>query len=192
MTPTAEQLLAIARDYFRPDDPYEGPPPYDMPEILRFYRLWEQQKARYISRWSALVRALERELPTFTLRQMTGVIDSSLKVGAYPARGQPLPPVPWAVVGCLSILAPIYTVYAVAYESADDGRPQGRVLYGPLPPEMRHPADVIARQIEKDFEATALPPDIAATPIPLRAFLVEPPETTLFHAFFSNRPAAIP
>lgn len=191
MLPTREELLAIARLYFRPDDPYTGKPPFHTPENLRFDELWEHQLAQNRDRWRAMVKAIGREFPTFSLWDITATCDSSFKVGAYPARGRPLPPIPWVVVGALSILAPIYTVYAIAYEPVAGARPKERVLYGPLPPEMRQPADVIARHIEQDFEATALPPEVAATPIPLRVELLEPPQTTLFHAFFSSCPQAV-
>ena len=57
---------------------------------------------------------------------------------------------------------------------------------------MRAPADIIARKLEATFDVRALPRDLADTPIPLIVHNREPPDTTLFHAFFDSQPDNIP
>lgn len=104
-----------------------------------------------------------------------------------------MPPHNWIVVGCVSILAPIYIVYSVQYGRV--GNRMGlnpRVGFEPFPPEMQPMADLIARRIEETFGVSKLPREIAETPVPLFVKWVEPPETTLFHALFTNEPDNVP
>ncbi|EPX58441.1 hypothetical protein D187_003913 [Cystobacter fuscus DSM 2262] len=42
------------------------------------------------------------------------------------------------------------------------------------------------------FGFSAVSREIAETPVPLFAGLIEPPETTLFHTLFTNAPSSIP
>ena len=95
-------------------------------------------------------------------------------------------------MGCVSILAPIYTVYAMQYVLRKDQRTGRRLLFEPLPPPMQSVADVISTRIEETFGYSKLPREIAETPIPLFVQWVEPPETTLFHALFTNEPDNVP
>ncbi|MFL5356068.1 MAG: hypothetical protein ACJ8AN_25805, partial [Archangium sp.] len=97
----------------------------------------------------------------------------------------------WVVVGCVSILAPVYTVFGVRNTYTGKER-SDQVFFEPLPPEMQAPADLIARRIEARFEASKLPREIADTPIPLFVDPQEPPNTTLFHALFSSSPESVP
>jgi hypothetical protein len=96
------------------------------------------------------------------------------------------------VVGCVSILAPVYTVYGVRYEYSRGKRLRDEVFFEPLPAEMRGPAGVIARGIEATFGVSVLPRELAGTPVPLFVDPREPPDTTLFHALFISQPASVP
>jgi hypothetical protein len=108
-------------------------------------------------------------------------------------KGRPLPPFDWAIVGCVSILAPLYIVYGVEYGRVGNRkRLNPRLRFEPFPPEMRHPAEVIARKIEESFGVGKLSRESAETPVPLFVQWVEPPETTLFHALFTNEPSNVP
>jgi hypothetical protein len=57
---------------------------------------------------------------------------------------------------------------------------------------MQSAADVIARKLEETFGVEKLPRELARTPVPLFVKWVEPPETTLFHALFTNEPDNVP
>jgi len=94
----------------------------------------------------------------------------------------------WGVVGCLSILAPVYTVYGVQHEYQGKKFVDGKVFFDPLPPEMQALAEVVGRKIEAMFGVEALAREIAETRIPLIVDFVEPPATTLFHALFASDP----
>ncbi|WP_239470419.1 hypothetical protein [Archangium violaceum] len=193
MTPSKEELLAIARQYWRPDKDYELRQERS-PEHDRLEARWEEALEEH-HRWHALLDDLEQELPGFTLGDGTATPDACFRCVAYPVtheKGQPLPPYHWIVVGCLSILAPIYIVYGVEYGRVGRRRLNPRVSLEPLLPERQAVADVLSRKIEERFGASKLPRDIAETPVPLYAQWVEPPETTLFHVLFTNEPGNVP
>ncbi|MBZ4335525.1 hypothetical protein K8556_32330 [Corallococcus sp. AS-1-12] len=58
--------------------------------------------------------------------------------------------------------------------------------------ELRGIAEVVAQRIEANYGATALPLEVAQTPVPLYVNFMKPPETTLFHALFTSEPWNIP
>jgi hypothetical protein len=187
---SAEQLLAIARKYWPSEDLDEYCGFKRTPEMDRFHELW-QRELKKIDRWREFLRSFRAELPDFTLTDITAPVDASFRCGAYPKAEPKRAPSRWVVVGCLSILAPVYTVYGVRYTYTGKMR-SDEVFFEPLPPEMRGPADIIARHLEARFEASALPREIAETPIPLYVDPHKPPNTTLFHALLSSMPASVP
>jgi hypothetical protein len=189
---SAEQLLAIARDYWPGDkESYHGLfLGKRCPEVDRFHELW-QLELKKIDRWWDFLESFRSELPGFTLSDITATFDACFRCGAYPETNRKPPASRWVVVGCLSILAPVYTVFGV--RNTYNGKTRSdQVFFEPLPPEMQAPADIIARRIEARFEASPLPREIAETPIPLFVDRQEPPNTTLFHALFSSSPASVP
>lgn len=190
MNLSTEQLISIARDYWRPDKDYRLRQEKS-PEDTRFEERWEQELKK-VDRWHAFLRDLRQELPGFTIGDGTATPDACFRCVAYPVKGRPLPSFRWIVVGCVSILAPIYIVYAVEYDRVGRARLNPRVSFEPFPPEMQHPADIIARKIEETFGVSKLPREIAETPVPLFVQWVEPPETMLFHALFTNEPDNVP
>lgn len=185
---SAEQLLAIARNYFRSDKEYENKL-VNSPEHIRLCDLWDE-KLKKLDQWWAFLEELEKELPGFTIGDGTATANTSFRCSAYPPR-DPTYLRPWVVVGCVSILAPIYTVYGVQFEYSGKKHSGYKVFLDVLPPEMRYPAEVIARRLEATFEVRALPHEIAQTPIPLIVDWKEPPHTTLFHALFTSEPQSI-
>jgi hypothetical protein len=191
MTPSREQLISIAQNYWRSDKEYQLRQEKS-PEDKRREARWDQELKK-IDRWHAFLRDVRQELPNFTIGDGTATPDACFRCVAYPVRGHPLPPHHWVVVGCVSILAPIYIVYAVEYGRVGNRtRLNPRLSLEPFPPEMRLPADVFARKFEETFGVGKLPREIAETPVPLFVKWVEPPETTLFHALFTNEPDNVP
>jgi hypothetical protein len=187
---TAEQLLSIARNYWR-SDRYHHLTQEMSPEAYRLEERWEQELQK-VDRWHAFLTELKKELPGFTIGDGTATPDACFRCVAYPVKGRPLPPFDWVVVGCISILAPLYMIYGIEFERAGKVRLSSKVSFEPLPAQMRHPADVFARKIEATFGVRALAREIAETPVPLVVEWKEPPETTLFHALFSNQPESVP
>lgn len=188
---SAEQLLAIARNYFRSDKEYENKP-VSSPEHIRLCALWDQQLKK-LDQWWAFLDELEKELPDFTIGDGTATANTSFRCSAYLPGNRKTPPPPHqqVVVGCVSILAPVYILYGVQYQYSGKKRIGYKVFLDSLPPEMRHPAEIIARKLEATFEVRALPHEIAQTRIPLIVDWKEPPDTTLFHALFTSEPQSI-
>jgi len=187
---SAEQLLSIAQDYWRSDKEYYLRQEKS-PEAERLEALWDQA-LESINQWHVFLDDLERELPGFTIGDSTSTSDACFRCVAYPTKGSPLPPFRWVVVGCVSILAPTYIVYGVDYDRIGKARRNPKISFEPLPPEMKLPADVIARKIEETFGASKLPREMAEIPVPLFVEWKEPPHTMLFHALFTNDPENVP
>jgi hypothetical protein len=190
MTLSTEQLLAIARSYWRPDDDSYRRQEWS-PEAERLEARWEQELAR-LDRWHAFLQDLRQELPSFTIGDGTATPDACFRCIAYPVRGNPLPPFPWVVVGCTSILVPHFIIYGLKYQLIGGARHDPRLLFEPLPPEMQVPADLITRRMEETFGVSKLPRELAETPVPLFVEWKKPPHTTLFHALFTNAPENVP
>ncbi|HEX5751118.1 MAG TPA: hypothetical protein VFZ09_33140 [Archangium sp.] len=187
---SAEQLLGIARSYWRSDKDYYLRQEKS-PETERLQALWERELEK-VERWKAFLKDLQQELPGFSIGNVVTTADASFRCIAYPVKGTPPPSFDQAVVGCVSILAPVYIIYGVEYERTGASRSNPRIVFEPLPPGMRFPADVIARRIEAVFGVSALPRDIAEVPVPLFVEWKEPPNTTLFHALFTSEPGNLP
>jgi hypothetical protein len=184
---SSEHLLSIARNYWPSSNEHylRGEA---SPEIERLQKLW-QQELKKLDRWWALLDDLERELPEFDIGDATATIDASFRCIAYSGKTAPHR---FAVVGCLSILAPVFTVYGLEFEETEETRTVRRICFEPLPAEMQNPANVIAKKIETKFGASTLPREIAETPVPLFVEWKEPPNTTLFHALFASAPESVP
>ncbi|HYO64892.1 MAG TPA: hypothetical protein VEU33_02315 [Archangium sp.] len=151
---STEELLAIARKYWRADKAYDG-----SREHKRLTDLWAQ-KLETLGQWWALLDELKRELPGFTLGNATATPAACFRCAAYSPVDNPSSARRFIVVGCVSILAPVYTVYGVEYVVVDKKRHDRRVFFEPLPAEMRHPAEAISRRIEANFRVEALPRDM--------------------------------
>jgi hypothetical protein len=187
MSPSTDQLLAIARRYWSSSEEHylRGEA---SPENQRLDALWAQELKR-LDRWRALLAELRKELPEFTIGNATATLHASFRCAAYWGKTYPHPS---ALVGCLSILAPVFTVYGLEFEETEETRTVSRICFEPLPDYMQGPAGVIARKLETMFGASALPREVADTPVPLFVEWKKPPHTTLFHALFASTPERIP
>ncbi|QRO03070.1 hypothetical protein JRI60_27660 [Archangium violaceum] len=190
MSFTSEQLLAIARNYWRADKTYHFRAD-NGPEYERLCGLWEEALKK-IDRWWAFLDELKTDLPEFTIGDATATPDACFRCAAYSPVSSLSNTRRFVVVGCVSILAPVYTVYGVEYERIANKRHNPRAFFEPFPAEMHNPADVVSRRIEATFRVNALPREIADTPIPFYVEPMEPPNTTLFHAFFTSAPESLP
>jgi hypothetical protein len=185
MSLSQEQLLAIAGKYWRTDKAYDG-----SLERMKLTDLWDEELKKIGQLW-ALLDELKKELPDFTIGNATATPDACFRCAAY----SPVDEISgrrFIVVGCVSILAPVYTVYGMEYVRVGKKRHNPRVFFEPLPAEMRHAADIVSKRIEADFSVSALTRDIAHARIPLHVEPMEPPNTTLFHALFTSEPESLP
>ncbi|XXF80387.1 hypothetical protein P2318_11720 [Myxococcaceae bacterium GXIMD 01537] len=190
MAPSVEMLLSIAQRYWRADKDYQFQQEAS-PETRRFQERWGEALAQ-ITDWKAMIEELRQDLPGHVLGQLTATCDSCFRCGAYAPVEDLQPRGRWVVVGCMSILAPVYTVYGVRFEFRGRERSGREVLLGRLPPEMCAPAEAISKRIEQRFGVSRLSPEVVTTPVPLFVEPREPPETTLFHALFTAEPASVP
>ncbi|WP_224367818.1 hypothetical protein [Hyalangium versicolor] len=190
MAMTAEQLLSIARNYW-PADKDEYLRPEKSPAVARFQALWRQELGK-MDGWTAFVRSLDAALSGFTVTNVTVPVDACLRCAAYPEAALESASSRWVVVGCVSILAPVYTVYGVRYEFSGKRRVGDHVFFEPLPAEMQAPAAIMGRNIETRWGIHLLPREVSETPIHLFVDPQQPPHTTLFHALFTSQPASVP
>ncbi|ATB29762.1 hypothetical protein MEBOL_003217 [Melittangium boletus DSM 14713] len=142
--------------------------------------------------WYSFRDKLSEALPNFITGETGSTSDGALRCIVYPPEAARVPTSNWIVVGCVSILAPVYFVYGVECDYADGRLQNPRASFERPPSSMDFPAQMVARTIEMAFGYSAVPRDIAETPVPLFAGLLEPPKTTLFHALFTNEPSSIP
>jgi hypothetical protein len=186
MTPSLEDLLALARNYW-PSTQDSYLKQEVSPEVERLQQLWEQE-LRGIDRWWALLKEVEQALPGFKVGDATATRDACFRCVVYPRATHPR----WIAVGCLSILAPVSIVYGVQLDYRGAERISQQARFGPLPPETSRIADVITRKLAATFGATALPRELAQSRVPLFVEFKEPPETLLVHALFTSTPESIP
>jgi len=187
---TAESLITLVRNYYRADRDFDLGLE-NSPEGDRFLDRWDQEIEK-MDQWDAFVDEVQAALPHFIVSNITSTCDASFRCAVYlRARHEP-PPSAWVVVGCVSILAPVYAVYGVHYRIQDRRRHTDQIFLDALPPELQAPAEVVARKLEATFGVTALPHELARTPVPLIVEFKEPPYTTLFDALFISQPDSIP
>jgi hypothetical protein len=197
MSISAEHLLSVVQNYWRSDHEFHGTLERS-PELKRFQALWKQ-KLEKIDEWWVLHDELRAALPHLKIGDATNTVDACFRCLVYADKAlvsenpedEPRSRC-WAVVGCVSILAPVYTVYGVQYDYKGRQWIARQVFFEPLPPEMRAPAEVVAKKLEKLFGVEALPREIAEIRIPLIVERQQPPETTLFHALFTSEPENVP
>ncbi len=191
MSLSAEALLALVHKYYRADRDFDIRPE-NSPEEKRLLTVRKQEFGK-MDQWDAFVDELRAALPDLVVGNITSTCNPSFRCAVYPR----VPKAPaelslWVVVGCISILAPVYTVYGLHLGYRGRQRTSARVFLHSLPPEMQAPAELIARKLEATFGLPALPRELAETPVPLIVEFKEPPHTTLFDALFISRPESVP
>lgn len=192
---TVQELIARASHYWPADFEWHarGERP---PEIDRLFGLYKQEWPRRGAQWLALVADLRQELPGYSIYNSTVPSDPSFRCTLRPPKEQRQPRLEQMVVGCLSLIAPVYAVYGLEYEyEYKRGKrlqsSNNRLFLDELPQELREPADIVARRMEAHFRVERLTPDVAATPVPLYVDLTFPPHATLFHALLSSHPDSV-
>jgi hypothetical protein len=184
-------LIALVSNYYRADKEFDLRRE-NSPEAERFLTLWVQERTHKMDQWDAFVRELRAALPEFKVGNITSTCDASFRCAVYP-RVENAPELSfWVVVGCVSILAPVYAIYGLRLGYRGKRRIDERIFLEALPPEMQAPAELFARKLEATFRLTALPRELARTPVPVIVEPKEPPHTTLFDALFISRPESVP
>jgi hypothetical protein len=190
MTLSAEHLLSVARHYW-PAELEIYLHPETSPERKRFQERWRQELTR-MDRWRQFLDSLSGELPGFTIGNITVPFDACLRCAAYPKNDHPAPQSEWVIVGCASILAPVYTVYGVRFARRGKERIDSKIFFDLSSSGLADASNIICRKIEAAFGFHALPREVADTRVPLFVDPQQPPNTTLFHALFTGQPESVP
>lgn len=191
MTPSLDELLTVARRYWPTSNAHieRGE---RSPERDRMYAHWLAEWHRREPAWDAFLVEVQRTLFQSYVMEGSSPSDAGLRCSVYlPAenrRGTHRD----IVVGCMSFIAPVYSVYGVRYQLIHRRRRNPRLFLEELPRRMHWPAQVLAERLEARFGLTRLPPELAATPVPLFVDWQEPPHTTLFHALLTSEPENLP
>lgn len=190
MLPSKEDLIAIVRQYYDPSKDFLFTTETS-PETKRRQALWKQW-IENMEPWKAFRARLRRELPSYSTGETYATDDGAARCLLHLPKESWSPKSNWEVVGCVSLLAPVYFVYGVEYDYIDGRAQNYKASFEQPPPSMLLPTQVVARTIETMFGFNALPREIAETPVHLFAGLLEPPKTTLFHTLFTNAPSSVP
>jgi hypothetical protein len=149
------------------------------------------------SRWLTLRSALAEAFPGTSVGDATAYThDGGYRCCVYAIEPRDsVDGVSLEVVGCVSLLAPLYFVYGTQhrYRGGKRDHPAAAIFLESLPEALTSSASKVARTIESVFGYQPLPVQLAAVPIPglcLEHF--EPGRATLFRALFTLEPALLP
>lgn len=190
MLPSKEELVAAVREFYDSTNDFLFTTEPSHATRRRFER-WDQW---IDSRgpWYLFRDELDSALPDYSFGETYCSADGGPRCIVYGPEDSRSSRPDWSVVGCVSLLAPVYFVHGVEWELDGGRRRNTRTLFDPLPPHMARPAQAVAQAIEKMLGLSAFPRDWVETPVSLYAGLLEPSQTNLFHALFTNEPTSIP
>ncbi|MBM7118371.1 hypothetical protein [Archangium primigenium] len=190
MPPSKEDLISIVQKHYDSTNAFMFTTGLT-PEAKRLdsaWKKWIQNRAP----WHAFRYELSRALPSHIIGETYPSMDGGPRCIVYQPRASWTARSNWDVVGCVSLLAPVYFVYGVQWDYIDGVRQNFSANFGQPPPIMAEPVQVMTKSIEKTFGFEVIPPELANTPVALYAGLLEPHETTLFHTLFTNESHNIP
>jgi|SRR6218665_17270 len=190
MLPSKETLTEVVQHYYNSSSDFLFTLEPSLEESRR-QALW----TRWIENmepWKAFRARLRSELPDYGTGETYSSADGGPRCMIYPPKNSLTASSNWIVVGCVSLLAPVYFVYGVECDYAEGRLLNDRASFGQPPPSMAFPAQVVAGTIEAVFGYGMVTREVAETPVALFAGLLEPPKTTLFHTLFTSAPHSIP
>jgi hypothetical protein len=193
---TASELVELCRQYYPMGRTLDDHEHGASPEWQRFHSMWQQAMADR-SRWLTLRSALTEAFPTLWVGDATAYTHD----GGYRCCVRVIEPqdkadgISQEVVGCVSLLAPLYFVYGTQhrYRGGKRGNPADAVFLDALPEALISSASTVAQAIESVFGCQAFPVQLASVPIPdLCLDHFEPGQATLLRALFTLEPAFLP
>lgn len=190
MLPSREELITLVRQHYPSSNALMFTSERS-PETRRLDDKWEHWVSNLES-WDAFRDELSRALPHHIIGETYPSMEGGPRGVIYMPQEAWAPHANWDVVGCMSLLAPVYFVYGVEWDFLDGRRQNLRARFSSPPPSMAGPARVIAETMERMLGLAPLPRELADTPVPVYAGSLEPHETTLFHALFTSAPQRIP
>lgn len=190
MSISKEELIAIVQNYYDSSNAFLFTTELS-PEAKRHYELWKQWTAN-MHPWKEFKAELRSALPNYQIGETYPSADGGPRCLVHLPRESWSPTSNWTVVGCVSLLAPVYFVHGVEWDYIGGRVQNAKAHVGQPPPSMLLPTRVVTRVIERVFGFSALPRELAETPVHLYTGLIEPPQTTLFHTLFTSEPSNIP
>lgn len=186
---SAEELIEVVRQYYGSTNNFHFTPEIS-PAADRRQTLWTRWIA-HMEPWLAFREEIGSKLPGHVIGETYSSHDGGPRCIIYPPDDTQTPSSDWTVVGCLSLLAPVYFVYGLERDRRIKAQ-RYTVSFEPPPPHMSLSAQLIAQTIERSFGVSAVTRAVADTPVHLFVGSLEPPKTTLFHALFTDEPETIP
>ena len=151
MTPSLENLISIAGKYWPASKDFRSAQEASPGEKL-LYERWEHELETNMKRWWSFLDGLERALPGFSIGDATATSDAGFRCVAYPAGPHSLPDLRWLIVGCTSIIAPVYILYGVRFEYTERTRIFRAMDFDLQRPELQASARILAKEIDAKIE----------------------------------------
>ena len=165
---TRAELIRIAHDHYPPGSTVFIDIDRSTPEFQRFSKAWK--KALAWEQWTSFLRELRAAFPGRPVGNVTQPsLSACLRCCVYlesplPDGGQVLT----RLAGAVSVLAPLYLVYAtVQHVQADGASTRPRFFLQP-PDEIRPHTELLVQHIEREFDYRPFPLELANVPVPGR------------------------
>lgn len=163
--PSVQELIRVVHEYYPQGIELDDPRYKASAEAQRLQRLIEEAHAN-LSRWADFVAAVRQAFPGCIVWDKTYLWYDPCYHLHVALPGVVVGGRRFDTVACLlSLLAPVYAIYA----SHIDGNPAGRVArtcYPPLPVAFQSHEQELARRIEETFGFVRLPKETLVVPMP--------------------------
>ena len=184
---TRAELIRIAHQHYPPGSTVFIDIDRSTPEFQRWSEAWD--KALAWERWDSLLGELMAAFPGRPVGDVTQPgMSACLRCCVYLER--PLPGegrVLTRLAGAVSVLAPLYLVYAtVQHIRADDTRTRPQLFLQP-PDELRPHAELLVQHLERALGYQPFPLELANEPVPGRCvYFLNGGEPSLLDALLDN------
>jgi len=191
-TPTRDELIQRVRLYYPSGSVWNDEQHGRSPERLRLNALWNDILPVYHeTEWARLIDELQRAVAPLMIGDATAPRDDGgFRCTVY--RRDPAADLTTIVVGCVSLIAPVYTIYVARVDINRTRIPT--LFFDPLPEDTRATAEIVASVIEKHFPYARLPYAMTSTPTPDLLLTVPSKDgkATLLHTLFTDTPESLP
>lgn len=165
---TKAELIRIAHHHYPPGSTVFIDIDRSSPEFQRWSEAWD--KALTWARWASLLGGLRAAFPGRPVGNVTQPrMSACLRCCVY--LESPLPEggrVLTRLAGAVSVLVPLYLVYAtVQFIQADGSCTRPRLFLQP-PDEIRPHAELLVQHLERELDYRPFPLELASVPIPGR------------------------
>lgn len=162
---SASSFVQLLRAYY-PVGLHPGEPAYDASVEARHRRRFLEEAQKDMGGWKAFVTRVRELLPDCSLWDSTLLIyEPCYRLRVSLPHQQPDADRRQEVVCLLSVLAPVYVLYA-SYMLYTGPALEKWTRYPPLPPAFQECETRLARLVEDTFRATRLSNELLFTPVP--------------------------